>query len=107
MRSRLKRLYTASGLLEAYLLRDYLDAEGIGTLVFNEHSVGAVGELPCNEALPELWVRDEAHYERARALVLAYERRSESRASRTCPGCAEANPGTFDICWRCGTILDS
>ncbi len=103
----MKRLYTASGLPEAYLLRDFLDAEGIATVVFNEHSVGAVGELPCNEALPELWVREEAEYHRARALVLGFERAVDDTAPpRPCRNCGEESPPTFDICWHCGRSLD-
>jgi len=100
----LKRLYTASGLFEAYLLRDYLAGQGIDTLVFNEHSVGAVGELPCNEALPELWVRNEFHFERARNLIETRHENADA-GSRSCPACNEENPANFEICWRCGAAL--
>jgi hypothetical protein len=103
----LKRLYTASGLPEAYLLRDYLDAQGVQTVVFNEHSAGAMGELPCNEVLPELWIRDERHFEHARTLLLGFESAVDASVTRTCPRCSEDNPSTFDLCWQCGNALKS
>jgi hypothetical protein len=102
-----KRLYTAAGLVEAYLVRDLLVSRGVDVLVFNEHSMGAVGQLPCNEALPELWLRDEMQYERARLLIREHERSSSESASRTCAACTEKNPASFDLCWRCGSWLDN
>lgn len=101
----LKRVYTASGLPQAYLLRDFLAAEGIETLVFNEHSAGAVGEIPCNETLPQLWVRNDGSFDRARSLLLAYECEGSGDEPRICPGCGEENPGSFDFCWRCGRVI--
>lgn len=100
----MKRLYTASGLPETHLLRDRLDAEGIAVVIFNEHSAGAVGELPCNEALPELWLPDHAQFARARTLLLDYEH-AASAPPRDCPKCQEVNPGNFELCWRCGGAL--
>jgi hypothetical protein len=99
-----KRIYTASGLSEAYLMRDFLAIQGIPTLVFNEHSAGALGEIPCNETLPQLWIQDESRLERARSLIVDYERAATIEDPREwqCPRCAEANPASFEICWRCG-----
>ena len=102
----MKRVYTASGLVEAYLVRDFLDAQGVRALVFNEHSVGAVGELPCNEVLPQIWIRDDRNFDRARFLLERYEQTECSEEERSCPDCAENNPASFDICWRCGHALD-
>ena len=103
----MKRLYTASGLPEAYLLRDYLDSQGVRTVIFNEHSAGAMGELPCNEVLPELWICNEQHFEHARLLLLGFERVVETTAAHVCPKCSEDNPATFDICWKCGAALET
>ncbi|KAA3621372.1 MAG: hypothetical protein DWQ08_14205 [Proteobacteria bacterium] len=100
-----RRVYIASGLPEAYLLKDHLCAQGVDVFVFNEHSMGAIGEIPCNETLPQLWVRNNNLYEHARELILAYESSCDSGEPRQCESCGEKNPSSFDICWQCGRAL--
>ncbi len=101
---RMKRLYTAGNLPEAYLLLHTLKAAGIEARVFNENAQGGVGELPFTHTYPELWVED-AEYARARTVVEQFEQPGESSAWLRCSRCGEQNPDSFDFCWHCSESL--
>ncbi len=102
----MKRIYSASDLVEAHLLVQLLREAGIECHVFNENLQGGVGEIPFTHAYPEIWVVDEADEARARALIQEYERAGRSAPSWRCPYCGEDNPGTFLSCWQCGRERD-
>ncbi len=98
------RFCTAANLPEAYLLRGLLAQAGIAARVFNEHAQGGVGEIPFTHAWPEIWLEDERDLPGAEKVLAAYER-GDNGAPRRCPSCGEQNPGTFDLCWHCGSPL--
>lgn len=100
-----KKLYSASDLPEAHLLRGLLEQAGISVRVFNENAQGGLGQLPFTEAWPEVWVTEERDLARAREIVQAFERAPTVSANLRCPGCAEDNPSTFQLCWKCGAAL--
>jgi hypothetical protein len=102
----MQRLYTAANLPEAYLLLHMLQAEGIAARVFNENAQGGVGELPFTHTYPEIWVERETDAGAARAVIRRFEdSMKQGDAAVTCPRCEEENPGSFDVCWNCGTAL--
>lgn len=89
--------------LQAYLLRDKLAHHGIVAHVLNLHAQGAVGELPPESALPQVWLADPRDRERARRVLAAHE--ADVRRSGPpwfCRGCGEENPASFELCWHCG-----
>ena len=67
----MKRIYCAGTLLEAQLVADTLSSIGILNHVLNQHAVGAMGELPYSQVLPEIWIDNHAHEARAREVVAA------------------------------------
>jgi hypothetical protein len=99
------RLYTASDLPDAYLLLRELERADIEARVFNENAQGGVGEIPFLHALPEIWLMDESDVGRARLIVARHEQRPRDAAPVSCPACGESNPGTFELCWKCGADL--
>jgi len=101
----MKRVYTASDLIDAQLLADSLAQERIGTHLFNASSVGAMGDIPFTNTWPEVWIVDERDSERAAALVQAHAARRVARGSVRCNACGEDNPSNFDSCWSCGELL--
>lgn len=104
----LRQVYSTLNLAEAYLVRDRLAAAGIRTFVFNEHSAGALGELPYTESWPQVWIYQDLHYERARRLLAEYETQGATgEGTRQCAGCGEQSPASFELCWRCGHDLVS
>ena len=101
----MKRLCKAASLPDAHILRGLLAQEGIQVHVFNENAQSGVGQLPVGEALPELWVDDERHWQRAHDLVRRFEAAPRIDATLRCAGCGEDNPGNFQLCWSCGAAL--
>ncbi|HSQ82149.1 MAG TPA: DUF2007 domain-containing protein [Casimicrobiaceae bacterium] len=81
------RIYVARQRYDAYLVADRLNQAGIRAHVFNQHIADD---------------RDEA---RARALLGEMERDASRTTPRYCRSCGEQSPGSFDLCWNCGTAL--
>jgi hypothetical protein len=101
----MKRLCRASSLPDAHILRGVLQEAGIETLVFNENAQSGAGQLPVNEACPELWLVREQDLARAREVVKAFERAPQVTGSVACAACGEDNPANFELCWGCGGSL--
>ena len=102
----MQRVYAAANLTEAYLLLHRLQHAGIAARVFNEHAVGAMGEIPFTHAYPELWVERDTDAARARAVIAEYERGSNGADPWPCPHCGESNPPAFETCWRCSAAAE-
>ncbi|AAZ97668.1 conserved hypothetical protein [Thiobacillus denitrificans ATCC 25259] len=100
----MKRVHVAPTLLDAQLAADALSSLGIATRILNANAAGALGELPFLQVQPEVWVDDDAQAGRARE-VLAALHAAIPRTEKTCPRCAERNPGNFLSCWQCGAPL--
>lgn len=100
----MKRVHIAATLLDAQLAVDALSSLGIRTHIFNANAAGALGELPFMQAQPEVWVDDDTHELRARAILADVSNRVPGE-EKTCPHCGEPNPGNFMSCWQCGGAL--
>jgi hypothetical protein len=99
----MERLYRASSLADAHLLRDLLEEDGLSGCVVNETLSSLLGELPFGAVQPEVWVKDSRDLFMARAVLRDFlERKKETvMGERTCAGCGEASPRNFDVCWKC------
>ncbi len=87
----------------AVLLREFLEKEGIASLIRNEQLFGAMGEIPFAECFPELWVVDDETFPRARMLAEGWLHQDARQAEPwTCPACGEELEGQFGACWKCG-----
>ena len=73
--------------------------------IFNANAASIAGELPIEAALPQIWVERDDDAPRAKELIDSYFRHGEIGPARHCPKCGEENPGSFDLCWNCGTGL--
>jgi hypothetical protein len=94
-------VYAAADPVEVEILRAYLAAHGIDTVVLGSPLWGARGELQA-DAYPRLMLQDERDESRARDLLRRYERGRHAHASWIC-ACGEHSPVTFEICWACGS----
>ena len=98
-----RRLYVSQDFLLVGHLRAVLEANHVPCLVRNEFLIGGAGELPPTECWPEIWVTEDAHFDRARALLAAYLGQGDGAGPAwRCPRCAEALEGQFTACWQCG-----
>ena len=102
----MKRIYSAASLPEAHLLLHRLHAEGIAATVFNENAQSGVGELPFTHAWPEVWIERPQDEQTARKVVQEFEANPVAQGNRACSNCGEDNPSTFEICWRCASVLN-
>lgn len=99
----MRRLVHAPNLALATLWADMLTHAGIAATVQRPYASSIAGELPPDQAVPEVWVTDDAQLEPARVL-LAQLRHPTWRHWR-CPGCGETIDGPFEQCWNCGTAM--
>ncbi|HVU02479.1 MAG TPA: DUF2007 domain-containing protein [Polyangiaceae bacterium] len=97
------RLYQASDLAEAHLLRDLLEEDGLSACVVNENLASLMGELPFGLVLPEVWIKDDRDLFMSRAVLREYLARKQAAPTgeRRCAACGEESPANFDLCWSC------
>mgnify|MGYP003583801785 FL=1 len=98
----MRRLAQAPNLAIATLWADALRAQGISASVQREFLAAAAGQLPPDQCLPEVWVDDDEHLERAE--VLLAELRQPLQRRWHCV-CGELVEGGFEQCWRCGAMM--
>ena len=92
--------------MEAHLLVGLLADCGIRARVLNANASSVAGELPIDQAMPQVWVDDPADADRARSAIEEFIKRPIG-PTRKCPACGEENPGSFDLCWSCGAGLEN
>jgi hypothetical protein len=96
----MKRLVQAPNLAIATLWADVLNGAGVAVSVQRQYASGIAGQIPPDQALPELWLADAADEPLARALLHSLQHPPERRWA--CPGCGEVIDGPFSQCWACG-----
>ena len=99
----MKRLATAPNIAIATLWADMLSGSGVATSVQRYYASSIAGEIPPDQALPELWIDDAAQFEHARRLL--HELRHPRHRRWHCAGCGEQIDGPFEQCWRCGGLM--
>lgn len=98
----MKRLLQAPNLAIATLWADLLAGEGIAASVQRAYASGIAGEIPPDQALPEVWVDDDAQH--ARAAAWLHEATHRPHVHWLCRGCGERVDGPYDQCWNCGAL---
>ena len=96
----MKRLTTAPNLALATLWADMLTHAGIDATVQRMYASSIAGELPPDQAMPEVWVSEDGELERARSLL--EQLRHPVHRRWACPACHEQIDGPFEQCWNCG-----
>ena len=99
----MRRLITAPNLVLATLWADWLCQAGVQTSVQRAFAGSIAGELPPDQAQPELWVSDDGQWAEAGRLLQAF--RHPAGRLWACPGCREIIDGPFEQCWNCGEAM--
>lgn len=104
----MKELFREADFTRVAFFRNLVEAEGIPTLIRNEHLTGSgLTEIPIPEFFPALCVVNDDDYVEAVRIIRSHLQ-TENRDSQTeipCPACGESNPGNFELCWSCGAPL--
>lgn len=99
----MKRLTQAPNIALAVLWADMLSQAGLAASVQRYYAGGIAGEIPPDQALPEVWVHDDARLDEAKALLAAFQR--PAWRVWVCRGCGERIDGPFEQCWNCGSAM--
>lgn len=100
----MKQVHAARHAAEAYVVKGFLESNGIAATVRGEYLTGGWGELPVDVC--SVWIADDRQYGRAQALLLAFQRGDLARELGDrcwrCAQCGEQLEGQFTECWQCG-----
>ncbi|MGQ8364836.1 DUF2007 domain-containing protein [Glaciecola sp. 1036] len=100
----MKRFYQDYNRFRVYQVKQILEDAGIPCILKNEFIQGAAGELPLNEALPEVWLVDNEWENKANQLLAEFEQDLDEVSSAgdwICGKCQSENEAEFGICWQC------
>jgi hypothetical protein len=87
-------------LLIATLWARMLESAGVRCEIRNQFIGAALGDIPADQAAPEIWIQRDSDLPRARTLLAEWQS-PEGLPSWHCPGCGEALEGQFFQCWKC------
>nr|WP_286873154.1 DUF2007 domain-containing protein [Idiomarina sp. UBA4519] len=94
-------IYTRENKLLVENARNVLRMNGIETVMKNEFSSGAAGDLAPLDTWPELWLVDDTQLHTAQRLIQQLEEQARGDDWR-CNQCQELNGSAFEVCWNCG-----
>ena len=104
--SSLTKLYVAANAVDAHMLKQLLEQEGIGAVVRGDDFVPLQGgNLFRMETRPSVWVFDDDRLVRATELAQEFGRRPLSTGQVTpvwACSCGETVEEQFTECWHCG-----
>ena len=99
----MKKVFVSQSLVEVESLKEILEQAGILNTIKNQTTSMLAGEVPFAEVFPELWVIDDAEYDRAKQLLDDWSNAGLHEVSEwTCSGCEETHGSEFTSCWNCG-----
>jgi hypothetical protein len=101
----MKRVLQAPNLALATLWVDMLEDAGIAACVQRAYSGGIAGEIPPDQALPEVWVKDDS--KQAFAATWLQDLQRQPHRHWACQACQEIVDGPFEQCWNCGALMPS
>lgn len=98
----MKLIYTHENRFMVANAHNILAQAGIEVVWKNEFAAGAIGEISPFDTWPELWVIDEADYDRA-VLTITHAVSTSNEPEWACATCGETNDAAFETCWNCQT----
>ncbi len=98
----MRKLTSAPNLALATLWADMLRDAGFEARVLRQYTGSIAGEIPPDQALPEIWIAEDERVAEARALL--HQLRHPPFRRWRCAACGELVEGPFDSCWNCGAL---
>lgn len=99
----MKLIYSSPDLAAVAHLKDLLESAGMACFIQNEVAARLFPEVPLSEAMPELWIDDDARLAEALEIKKDYLAPTPIAGPLwTCPQCGEKLEPQFTSCWKCG-----
>jgi hypothetical protein len=92
----MKAVLTAASHTDAALIRNMLEQSGIPASLIDAR--GYAGQ-----PYSEVWVNRDEDSDRAVEAIRRLHARTDDQESWKCEKCNEDNPGSFELCWKCGS----
>jgi len=96
----MKKVFTHENKMIVENAKNLIEMEGMQTFLKNEFSSGAMGELSPMDTWPEVWVFDDADFDKASTIVKPLLENT-SGPGWVCAHCSEENNSSFETCWNC------
>lgn len=96
----MKMVYTNENRFFVANAKNIIEAQGIDTILKNEFAQGGIGEISAFDSWPEVWVINDADYDRA-CKIIKNSLSNKNSAEWICNACNEKNDASFEICWNC------
>ncbi|MFA3792158.1 DUF2007 domain-containing protein [Aliiglaciecola sp. SL4] len=103
----MKKIYWHHERFRIYQIKQLLDDHQIPNFIKNEFAIGAIGELSPLDAMPEVWLTDDAWQDKASKLIDQFNLEPKNTQSWVCDKCHEENEGSFALCWNCGNSVST
>lgn len=100
----MKRVYQNHDRALVNYVLQVLQSEGIKCLLRNEFLLGAAGELPPTECIPEVWVYDDQDERQATHIINDVLQQAANAPAWVCPRCGEVVDGMLAECWQCAEV---
>ncbi|NMH59252.1 DUF2007 domain-containing protein [Alteromonas ponticola] len=103
----MKKLFASDDRFLVQQVRSELEALDIPYLMKNEFISGAIGELPWQEVMPEIWLIDDTWEAKASKVIDVLKQNLQDDNDKMCaqlwqcPQCHELNEPEFESCWQC------
>jgi hypothetical protein len=99
----MEKFYSDYNQVKVRLIKAMLDDANIANFVKNEFIQGASGEVPPQEALPEIWLINHEDRHKAKEMLEQVDQDLAALGDEewTCETCKETNDAEFVICWQC------
>lgn len=101
----MKKVTSADLLVTISHYKNLLLSEGIDAFIRNEHLGSIVGDMPFPDVWPELWVKNDLDFDRAKQLIDKGIVNESPMEPWACHQCGTLNEGQFAACWQCGGLM--
>ena len=100
----MRKVYEDQDMTMVGYYQSLLEGEGVKTVVKNEYASLATGEIPFTQVYPELWVSDDADYERSVELIRSVRDSKATEEEVRRPISYKRSAGMQLVLWL-GTLL--
>ena len=81
--------------------KNILALNDIDSFIKGEHSASMGARFGISNIFHELWLSDDADYDRALAIIEKKIELPLKKSPWVCENCNEENDGSFELCWNC------